>query len=142
MSNKTQLQTNNTALDGYIARINAAKEIAASLPEVGSGGGNIETCKVNVISNGVGGNIFSNRVFCTFYTNGKLESVNFYYSPNNITTISSYVVKGSIMAFENATNLVSITCDSGSVLYCTTGHGAVFINQDAPDEVTITLNNQ
>jgi hypothetical protein len=39
MSNKTQLQTNNTALDGYIARINAAKDIAASLPEAGGGSG-------------------------------------------------------------------------------------------------------
>lgn len=35
MSNKTQLQENNTALDGYIARINAAKEVAAGLPEAG-----------------------------------------------------------------------------------------------------------
>lgn len=45
MSNKTQLQTNNNALDGYIARINAAKEVAATLPEAGggSGGGSIET---------------------------------------------------------------------------------------------------
>lgn len=39
MSNKTQLQTNNTALDGYIARINAAKEVAAGLPEAGGSGG-------------------------------------------------------------------------------------------------------
>ena len=38
MSNKTQLQTNNTALDGYIARINAAKDAAASLPEAGGSG--------------------------------------------------------------------------------------------------------
>jgi hypothetical protein len=37
MSNKTQLQINNTALDGYIARINAAKDVAASLPEAGGG---------------------------------------------------------------------------------------------------------
>lgn len=51
MSNKTQLQTNNTALDGYIARINAAKDVAASLPEAGSGGsggGSVETCTVTV----------------------------------------------------------------------------------------------
>lgn len=33
MSNKTQLQTNNTTLDGYITRINAAKEVVAELPE-------------------------------------------------------------------------------------------------------------
>lgn len=50
MSNKTQLQTNNTALDGYIARINAAKEVAAGLPESGgSGGGSVETCTVTII---------------------------------------------------------------------------------------------
>lgn len=50
MSNKTQLQTNNTALDGYIARINAAKEVAASLPDA-SGGGSIETCTLNITNN-------------------------------------------------------------------------------------------
>ena len=49
MSNKTQLQTNNTALDGYIARINAAKDVAARLPEAGgSGGGSVETCTLTV----------------------------------------------------------------------------------------------
>lgn len=38
MSNKTQLQTNNASLDEFITRINAAKEVAAGLPEAGSGG--------------------------------------------------------------------------------------------------------
>jgi hypothetical protein len=42
MSNKSQLQTNNTALDALITRVTAAKEVAASLPESG-GGGSIET---------------------------------------------------------------------------------------------------
>ena len=44
MSNKTQLQTNNTNLDALIARVNAAKDVAASLPEAGggSGGGSVE----------------------------------------------------------------------------------------------------
>ena len=37
-NNKTQLQTNNTALDALITRVNDAKDIAASLPEVDSGG--------------------------------------------------------------------------------------------------------
>ena len=51
MSNKTQLQTNNTTLDGYIARINAAKEVAASLPDAGgSGGASVETCTVEISS--------------------------------------------------------------------------------------------
>lgn len=47
MSNKTQLQTNNTALDALIARVNAAKDTAASLPETGGGGG-VETCTVKI----------------------------------------------------------------------------------------------
>jgi hypothetical protein len=38
MSNKTQLQTNNTNLDALISRVNAAKDVAASLPEAGTGG--------------------------------------------------------------------------------------------------------
>jgi hypothetical protein len=50
MSNKTQLQTNNTKLDALITRVNTAKDTAASLPEAGSGGGgSIETCTVTVM---------------------------------------------------------------------------------------------
>jgi hypothetical protein len=47
MSNKTQLQTNNTNLQSLIDRINAAKDTAASLPEAG-GGGSLETCTVSL----------------------------------------------------------------------------------------------
>lgn len=36
MLNKAQLQTNNAALDALIARVNTAKDTAASLPEAGS----------------------------------------------------------------------------------------------------------
>jgi hypothetical protein len=39
MSNKTQLQTNNANLQSFIDRVNAAKDIAASLPDAGTGGG-------------------------------------------------------------------------------------------------------
>lgn len=47
MSNKTQLQTNNTTLDALITRVNAAKDTAASLPEAGSsGGGSVETITI------------------------------------------------------------------------------------------------
>lgn len=49
MSNKAQLQTNNTTLDALITRVNAAKDTAASLPEAsGSGGGSVETCTVKI----------------------------------------------------------------------------------------------
>jgi hypothetical protein len=52
MSNKIQLQINNTSLDSYIARINAAKDIVAGLPGAG-GGASIETCTItfNYITN-------------------------------------------------------------------------------------------
>ena len=36
MSNKTQLQANNLMLNTFINRINAVKDIAASLPEAGA----------------------------------------------------------------------------------------------------------
>ena len=58
MSNKTQLQTNNTALDALIARVNAAKDTAASLPE--AGGGSVETCTVTV------GVTTGSSVYCTY----------------------------------------------------------------------------
>ena len=51
MSNKTQLQTNNSALDALITRVNAAKDTAASLPEAGSGGGSFETCTLELTTN-------------------------------------------------------------------------------------------
>lgn len=44
MSNKTQLQTNNTALDALITRVNAAKDVAASLPEASGGAGEKVLC--------------------------------------------------------------------------------------------------
>lgn len=51
MSSKTQLQTNNTDLQSLIDRVNAAKDIAASLPEAG-GGGSLETCTVSLETDG------------------------------------------------------------------------------------------
>lgn len=52
MSNKTQLQTNNTNLDALITRVNAAKDVAASLPEAGGSGGGVETFDLELQSDG------------------------------------------------------------------------------------------
>ena len=135
MSNKTRLQTNNTNLQSLIDKANA-------LPEAGSGGGSasVDTCRVTIISNGVGGALF-NSFYYTCYSNSELTSQMSYYRTDN-TTARDEVVKGSIIAFTGATNLISITCNGGSVLYCKADHCAVFINQDAPDEIIITLSNQ
>lgn len=50
MSNKTQLQTNNSSLDALITRVNAAKDVAASLPEAGSG--SIEMVTFSIVEDG------------------------------------------------------------------------------------------
>lgn len=49
MSNKTQLQTNNASLEECITRINAAKKVAAGLPEAGGGGASVEMCAGEII---------------------------------------------------------------------------------------------
>ena len=55
MSNsKQQLQTNNSALDALITRINTAKGTAASLPNAGGGsggGGSTDICAVEIYAN-------------------------------------------------------------------------------------------
>ena len=48
MSNKIQLQTNDTVLDSLISIVNAAKDLAVSLPEAGGGSGGISTCNVTI----------------------------------------------------------------------------------------------
>ena len=50
MSNKIQLQTNNSNLDALITRVNVAKDTASSLPEAGGGGSgsDVETCRVEI----------------------------------------------------------------------------------------------
>ena len=68
MSNKTQLQSNNTALDALIARVNAAKDTAASLPSAGggSGGGSIEVCTGKLVApSGMPGFMNAYTLTCT-----------------------------------------------------------------------------
>lgn len=50
MSNKTQLQTNNASLEDCIARINAAKEVAAELPAAGGTAIEAWTGTLNIIT--------------------------------------------------------------------------------------------
>lgn len=127
MSNKTQLQTNNTALDGYIARINVAKEIAASLPEAGgSGGGTISvTVYNNSVSpvyywdaNGVLNNVSANSTATVDALNGVL-----YYIQESQTvcngapnTYLSYTVRGIYVAMflANGCNMTCYPMDIGA----------------------------
>lgn len=105
MSNKTQLQTNNATLDNYIARINAAKEVAVGLPEAGgSSGGSVETC--------------------TFTFSG--ISSNYYY-PKYISymTINE---SGVITTIEEtcSSSSVTVNCLCDSIVVVQTNGGALF----------------
>lgn len=86
MSNKTQLQTNNTALDALITRVNAAKDVAASLPE--AGGGSIATTSVTVSGE-------FTKVYATTYTGGEI-SYSEHHSDYDVIDVSiTNVVSGS-----------------------------------------------
>ena len=104
MSNKTQLQTNNTNLDALITRVNAAKDVAASLPEAGGeSDGNVETCTITFTVS-----IPGNATIC-YYTDGntlELKTTN----TNNTTIIipmNSIVVMTGWNAMVSANGLYS-----------------------------------
>ena len=109
MSNKSQLQTNNTNLDALISRINAAKNTAASLPSAGgsSGGGSIETCTVDILYEGIS-LIDESAAECVVYTNGQGEVI--------VATKDDWEIEGSAF-MANAS--LSITVMKGSLLYAT-----------------------
>lgn len=122
MSNKTQLQTNNTALDGYIARINTAKEVAASLPEAGgSGGGSVETCTLTIF-----GDAPADPDSKLWYTDGS-SAVKSIALPDFGDSISVTVSKNSIVVSTNGgtagTNATRFIFDNGVVGF--------FISDDA-----------
>jgi hypothetical protein len=78
MSNKTQLQTNNTNLASYTDRVSALIDVANSLPEAGgSGGGSVETCNVNITFTKVHAPVYPKfvQMIYTHLADGKIESV-------------------------------------------------------------------
>ena len=98
MSNKIQLQTNNASLDGYIARINAAKEVAAGLPAAGGGGASVEVWTGTVYGSSGLGDMPDNYVY---YTDENLVNREIIVSPRTEATITiaanTYIV--SISSF-------------------------------------------
>ncbi len=122
MSNKTQLQTNNTSLEALITRVNAAKDIAASLPEAGgtedldsviteletkvvtlnniledktSGAGSFETCTITINVTGDTSTIIE-YIVATTVENGSLSQYSLLSSGNNVTSATiEHVLCGS-----------------------------------------------
>ena len=127
MSNKTQLQTNNAALDSYIARINAAKDIAASLPEAGGGGGaSLEPCIVNVE---VGAPNFND--FTVYYTDASLQSA---------TTILDAMAGGTFTAAKGTVFAITpwsgASFDGANITRCFAGSAGAFIVTGSPATIT------
>ena len=81
-SNKTQLQTNNTILDSLIARVNLAKDTAASLPEAGGGSSgsneNIKTCTIVLDNESVSYDCPIVYVSTMVYENGKHDNYSYF----------------------------------------------------------------
>lgn len=108
MSNKIQLQTNNADLQSLIDRVNAAKDIAASLPEAGGGGGSLETCTVTY-------DAFAPSVPGTYqikYTDstGKINTTNY----NPMQNIEIVCQKNTLIFFEGVPAKPEITAEDAS----------------------------
>lgn len=123
MSNKQQLQTNNTALDALITRINTAKDTAASLPE--AGGGSVETCTVTVNSHK---GIYAYSY--TAYRNGEYVAVatSDFRSSTTMSIVLDDIVCGSSFMICNSCAMNGVTVNGG-VEYI--GQSAVSISSRA-----------
>ena len=110
MSNKTQLQTNNTALDALITRVNAAKDVAASLPESGGGGGggSMETCTVT-ITIGLSGGIPGYVAYTSVHNN---EVVAYNKMFDESTSIEIICLCGSMLVVNETYTRVSHTYEN------------------------------
>lgn len=127
MSNKTQLQTNNASLDGYIARVNAAKDVAANLPEAGVTDPIIVGLKITengtyTASNGVDG--FSPVIVDVPTGGGDGDEIPWLtreiteYSNPTLTTLGAYALSGTKIV---TLDLPALSTIEGYAFYeCTT----------------------
>lgn len=134
MSNKTQLQTNNTSLEECITRINAAKEVAAGLPEAGGGSsggndfeGNTDTCTIMIDS---------------YYT---ISGIGYYNATNGYNVIacddSTYTINaacGSVIYIAQA-GYYRATVNTGEILYEGSGNGLVYRVPSTPTIANILI---
>jgi hypothetical protein len=115
VSNKSQLQTNNTALDSLITRVNAAKDVAASLPEAG---GELVTKTVDV-------SVYRGSLsWCTYTkldTNGNMVAVYQALSGTDVSIAgcvvgTTFTLSYSAMEFTDASNTSEVYSED-QVLY-------------------------
>jgi hypothetical protein len=132
MSNKQQLQTNNTNLDALITRVNAAKDTAASLPEASSGG---DTSSITGFHLLIGDDITSigDSAFrgCSSLTSitipNSVTSIGYwaFYGCNNLTSV---IYNGTIAQWNTITK-----SNFGVSIYIQCTDGKVYISSSNPE---------
>lgn len=137
MSNKTQLQTNNTDLDALIARVNAAKDTASSLPDAGSGGGSgggsVETCTLIIDGNAV----YKVTRFVYQQTLGEFVQLDF--DPMTSAAGTYTVVCGSLCVIELQTYNVTLSFENAEVSLGS-DYVAPVVTANAGEIARITIN--
>lgn len=145
MSNKTQLQTNNTVLDALITRVSAAKDVAASLPEAGSdgSGGSVETCTVVINHPFIAGNTNEciNSYFATTYIDGQYSAD---YALNGVYTSQvtiSNVICGTVLYIYSMIDscVWGFSTDKAEVLENGGGRFIIKATASAGETATITI---
>ena len=99
MSNKQQLQTNNTNLDALIARVNVAKDTTASLPDGGSGGSGDTSAEDSFLTKTI-----------TTYANDRVSNIRdcAFYNCTNLTSVSfPACINIGVSAFRSCSSLTS-----------------------------------
>ena len=117
MSQKTDLQSNNTDLQSILNTIN-------NLPEAGSGGGssggNIETCTVTI--NSFAANI--RFVMYVSYEDGKYVYNDITYSPELSTVTCTNVLCGGTFEIYSSYNYCDFNYNADTAIYCDGGAGS------------------
>ena len=136
MSNKTQLQTNNSNLDALITRVNAAKNTAASLPEAGGGSGGVETCTVTIDLLCDDFSAVISRYAFLVYRNGEacLDAHVAFGRNDTVLTVNDVVCGSTFyVAYDNTISVLSYNmCSSGGVEQLSFTNNGHLITANAP----------
>ena len=107
MSNKTQLQANNLMLNTFVRRINAAKDVAASLPEAGSGGSVDPISGMRIVTIPSSTNVYSIEPNVYYKFNSPTASnIKLTLMPGPSGQINEYVIE---MPVENADTVITFS---------------------------------
>ena len=136
MSNKTQLQTNNTKLDDILTRINDATDTVDSLPDAGGGSGtSVETCTLTIMLDEQYG-FYIDSMF--FHDGDTFQMLNLVKSETTFSVVknsclSLHVSGGPAPAIHTSDNIVLCGVDGGMYLFAVYDYGLISITAGGTD---------